>query len=67
MINDDFESICRDACAGVDKNGITSDSGNESAIDFESLSLRWQVCYALKFLKKKTWLDINKQDKTTTL
>lgn len=61
MIIDDFESICRDACAGVDKNGITSDSGNESAIDFESLSLRWQVCYALKFLKKKHgWTSTNK-------
>ena len=55
---DDFAAICHDAAAGVNMNGIISKHNqtcSELEFDFDCLDLRWQICYALKFLRTNGW------------
>lgn len=63
-IEDDFVMICQDAMTDINMNGkITLDTKNRDVFDFDfdSPDMRWQVCYALKFLKTYGWFPKNKK------
>lgn len=61
--------VCQDAAAGLNMNGIITLRNPhcpQFEFDFQSLDLRWQICYALKFLKTHGWAPKNKRQASRT-